>query len=439
MLTVLGWGCLALGLIGTAYTLFAANRLDARSRRRTAAPAAPRRRPSVTILKPLHGQESELYANLESFCLQDYAGPVQIVFGVHDIGDAAVRTVRQLQRAYPARDISMVVDARLHGENRKVCNLMNMERAIRGELVVLSDSDIAVGPGYLEEVAAPLADPAAGFVTCLYSGRGVGTLWSSLSAAGINYGFLPNVLAGVSLGMAEPCFGATVALRRQVLAEVGGFSVLADQLADDYDLGRVVRAAGYRGEIAPTPVSHLCDERSWRELWRHEARWARTIRAIDPWGFLGSAITYPLAWASLGLVLAPSPAALAVLGASALSRLHLASRVNRATGVPPAGVHLLLVRDILSFAVFLSAFCGRSVSWRGLRYRIGADGALIPAQEPVHASHSLSSSPLLRRLRRRRRIALPGEARDQIVLVSDLARSAGGPGREQQADRRPAA
>jgi ceramide glucosyltransferase len=438
VLILLGWTFLTFGLIGAGYALFASRQVQrhlGRGSRRSSTAGQP----FVTILKPLHGAEPGLYANLESFCLQDYSGRIQIVCGVHDIGDSAVRVVRDLQRAYPAIDISLVVDNRLHGQNRKVCNLVNMQPAIRGDVVVLSDSDIRVGRTYLDEVVRPLADPAVGFVTCLYTGAATGSLWSRLSAMGINYQFLPNVLAGLRLGMAHPCFGATVALRRDVLEEIGGFSILADQLADDYDLGRAVRAAGYRGEVAPTAVVHACDERGGAELWSHEARWSRTIRLIDPFGFGGSAVTYALPWAMIGCLLAFSPAAVLALLAVAVARLHLASVVDRATQTRAAPLYLLPLRDLFSFAVFLSAFSGRSVSWRGRRYRVGSNGALVPAQESFDASHPVPSSAFLRRFRWRRRIALSSQARDQVVLVSDLAGSARGFGREQSADRRPAA
>jgi ceramide glucosyltransferase len=431
-----GFG-LTLATIGAAYTVFATHQVNRRIGRPVSAGPATYL-PSVTLVKPLHGAEPELYANLESFCQQDYAGEVQLVFGVHDIADPAVAVVRDLQRAYPAHDISLVADGRVHGENGKVCNLINMQREIRGEIVVLSDSDILVGPSYIKDVVAPFSQAAVGFVTCLYTGRSTGTTWARLAAMGINYQFLPNVVAGVSLGLATPCLGATVALKRVVLEEIGGFSILVDQLADDYDLGRAVRELGYVGAIAATPVVHLCAERSWRELWSHEARWNRTIRIIDPAGFFGAGVTYALPWALIGLCLDPGPIAFAVLAAALGARLHLVRQLDRAIGQSAGGMLLLPIRDMLSFVVFLNAFLGKTVSWRGRRFSVGADGALTPAQESLDA-HPVSASPFLRRFRRGRRIALPGEARDQIVLVPDLARSAGGHGREQPSDRRPAA
>ena len=200
--------------------------------------------PAVTILKPLHGLEPNLYANLAGFCAQDYPSPVQIVFGVDDPADPAIAVVRKLIADFPDRDLTLVINARRHGENRKVSNLINMARQALHEVLVVSDSDIVVAPDYLDHIVAALAQPGVGLVTCLYRGAAAAGIWSRLSAAAIDYHFLPNVLVGLKLGLAAPCFGSTIALRRKTLAEIGGFEAVADQLADDYALGALVRRAG---------------------------------------------------------------------------------------------------------------------------------------------------------------------------------------------------
>ena len=444
MFALLGLGLILVALAGASFALVSARAAFAHitsPRRRAPAALAP----AVTLLKPLHGAEDGLRENLRSFCEQDYAGPIQIVFGVHDVDDGAAPIVRELQRAYPNLDISLVIDSRIHGENRKVSNLVNMARAVSNEIIIISDSDIRVERDYLDHVVERLHRPGVGFVTCLYTGEACGGLWSALSTMGINYQFLPNVVMGLRLDMAEPCFGATVAFKRHVLAEIGGFEVLNNQLADDYDLGRAIRAAGYTGDVAATPVIHQCAEQSFAELWRHEARWARTIRMIDPAGFVGQGFTYCTAWALLGCLFCGfSPAAVAAMLAVTASRLYVVHCVDKASGARARNLWLLPIRDVFSFAVFLSAFFGKTVTWRGRRYTIDRAGALspadlAPAQEFSHASHPVPAGALLRRLRRRGGLALPSQARDQVVLVSDLARATGGPGRAEQADRRPAA
>ncbi len=444
MFTLLGSALLLLALAGAAFAVVSARVTFSHvSGPRRGVPAALA--PAVTLLKPLHGAEEGLRENLASFCKQDYAGPIQIVFGVHDAADGAIPVVRDLQQSYPQLDISLVVDNRIHGENRKVSNLVNMARAVSNEIIVMSDSDIRVQRDYVDHVVERLHRPGVGFVTCLYIGEACGGIWSDLSTMGVNYQFLPNVVMGLRLDMAEPCFGATVAFKRHVLSEIGGFEVLNNQLADDYDLGRAIRAAGYRGEVAATPVVHQCTEVGLGELWRHEMRWSRTIRMIDPAGFFGHGFTYAIAWALLGCLFCGfNPAAGAVVLAVVAARLYVVHCVDAATGARARTLWLLPVRDVFSFAVFLCASFGKTVVWRGRRYNVDRAGALspadlIPAQESLDASHPVHAGALLRRLRRRSGFALPGQARDQIVLVSDVARPAGGFGRDQPADRRPAA
>ncbi|MBX9659111.1 MAG: glycosyltransferase, partial [Nitrospiraceae bacterium] len=181
---------------------------------------------SVTILKPLYGDEPELFENLVSFCRQDYAGSVQIIFGVQRPDDSAIAIVRQLTSVMPDRDIVLVIDERQHGANRKVSNLINMAARARHEIIVLADSDMRVGPDYLDIVVSTLDRPGVGLVTCLYRGQAVAGFWSQVAVQAIDTHFLPNVLVGLSLGLAHPCFGSTIALRRQTLDAIGGFAAV---------------------------------------------------------------------------------------------------------------------------------------------------------------------------------------------------------------------
>jgi hopanoid biosynthesis associated glycosyl transferase protein HpnI len=185
------------------------------------------------------------------------------------------------------RDLELIIDATLHGANRKVSNLINMTPPIRHDIVILADSDIRVAPDYLARVIAALQQPGVGAVTCLYHGVAVSGPWSRLGALFINAHFLPSVVLGLASGLAQPCFGSTIALKRSTLDAIGGFAAFADRLDDDYAIGAAVRERGNVVAIPPFTVAHLCNEASLTELWRHELRWARTIRNIAPLGHAG--------------------------------------------------------------------------------------------------------------------------------------------------------
>lgn len=346
--------------------------------------------PGVTILKPLYGEEAGLYEHLASFCRQDYAGPVQILFGVHEACDPAAAVAWKIVTALRAGKIAgtpaglkaeLVVDPSLHGSNGKVSNLINLSSHIAHELVVLADSDISVAPDYLQRLAAALGRPGVGLVTCLYRGRPMAGLWSRLGAMGVDYGFLPNVVTGVTLNLAKPCIGATIALRRATLRAIGGFVAIKDQLADDYALGEAVRGHGLEVVLADFAVGHAHGEESFGELWRRDLRWARTIRSLDPLGYIGTAVAFPLAWSLLALLAGGfAPVAAILVVAALMCRFTLQDEVDqRFPGVAHA-LWLAPLRDVLSFAIFIVSFVPGHVHWRGRAFAMGEDGSMAPVE-----------------------------------------------------------
>jgi ceramide glucosyltransferase len=372
--------CYLAALVGSAYALLAI--WAARSFVCTPRPTPLANCPPVTILKPLHGSEPDLPANLASFCRQDYPAPVQVVFGLSDPADPAATVVRRLIADFPDRELDLVINARRHGANAKVSNLINMQSAARHQTIVIADSDIVVPPDYLANVVASLVQPGVGLVTCLYRGAGATGLWSRLAAAGINYQFLPNVLVGLKLQLATPCFGSTIALTKTTLTKLGGLQSVVDQLADDYELGMAVRRTGLSVAIAPFIVTHVCAERSFRELLLHDIRWARTIRAVDPLGFAGLVVTYAVPLALIGLLLGGlTPAAWVVAAALACrfalqAELHRLFQLGDGWSISSGNFWLGPMRDVLSFVAFVASFFGRRVEWRGRRYGVAADKTL---------------------------------------------------------------
>ncbi len=381
VLTSLGWLSAGLACVGVAYTM-GAGLLAARfvSRRARAAVSFP----PVSIVKPLHGAPDGLAEALERFCDQDYPGDVQILFGVQDAGDPAIAVVEGLKASRPDADICLVVDPRLYGVNRKASNLINIAARARHGLLILSDADIWVEADYLRRVVGALSSPGVGAVSCLYVGSAGRGLWSRLAAMAIDYHFLPGAVVGKALGLAQPCFGSTIAISTDVLAEIGGFAAFADHLADDYEIGRAVRARGYRIAIPPMIVSHYCGEESGAELFGHELRWGRTVRQIDPAGYAGSLITYPAPLAMIAAALSGLPVwSLVLVSVTVASRVLLKVCVDRATGSRAGPWWLVPLRDVLSFGVFLATFAVNTVGWQGRRFKVGPDGVLSHTRAPT--------------------------------------------------------
>jgi ceramide glucosyltransferase len=330
----------------------------------------------VSVLKPLHGDEPGLYDNLRSFAEQDYA-TVQIVLGVNDREDCALPTARALIRNLSDRDIALVVDPRARGSNRKVANLENMLEAARYNTIVLADSDMRVNSHYLAAVTAPLGDPQTGVVTCLYTGAPDAGFWSELGAMHINFWFLPAALVAEALGVGGGCFGATVALRRETLERIGGFTRLRNELADDHRIGDEARALGLAVVLSSYIVEARVTEPSFAALWRHELRWARTERTMAPVGFAGSVLSHPVAIATLGAAVAGFGLTSSLfLVISCVLRWAAARVIADALGLAPAKPWLLAMRDALSFAVFVASFFGRTVSWGEEVFRVEASGRM---------------------------------------------------------------
>jgi ceramide glucosyltransferase len=365
--------------LGIFYTLLAGALIRRFFARTTSEPTSF---PPVTIVKPLHGDEWTLLSNLSSFCQQAYPGPVQFLFGVHDPADPALQAVEELRRLHPEAHITVVADARLYGPNRKMSNILNMLPEAQHDVLVFADSDVSVGPNYLRNVIGELQKPGVGLVTCVYHGLPDPGFWPRLSAKATNYQFLPGVVMGLALGMARPCFGQTIAMRRETLEKIGGFAQFVHHLAEDHAIGEAVRMIGEKVAIPPFTVSHACVETSAAKLLEHELRWSRTIRTIDPVGHLGSALVHPLAFALLAVVLSGAAAwswPLAVV--ALLARLALKWQTDHALRQPHRDLWLLPLWDIVSFSIFVASFFSTRVIWRGFSFKVDGNGLLSPVQD----------------------------------------------------------
>jgi ceramide glucosyltransferase len=379
LVAALAYACGAGAALGILYALLAAALVGRFFARRPAEPAAF---PPVTIVKPLHGAEWALLGNLSGFCRQDYPGSVQHLFGVNESEDPALEAVEELRRLHPQADITVVADSRLHGPNRKVSNIINMLPQARHDVLVFADSDVGVAPDYLRRVVGELQGPGVALVTCLYHGQPDPGFWPRLSAMATDYQFLPGAVAGLALGMARPCFGQTIAMRRDTLDRIGGFGPFVNHLAEDHAIGEAVRAAGGKVAIPPFAISHACVETSLAKLVSHELRWSRTIRAVDPWGHLGSVLVHPLAFSLLGVLLSGGAAWSWILAAGALTaRLSLKLRVDRALRLPGRGLWLLPIWDLIALPIFAASFLSARVTWRGFRFKVDGDGFLSPVQD----------------------------------------------------------
>jgi ceramide glucosyltransferase len=335
--------------------------------------------PPVSILKPLKGTDPEMYENFRSHCVQDYP-EYEIIFGVSESDDPAIKLVEQLKSEFPQQAIRLIVCPKQLGTNIKVSNLAQMLPLARYDHLIVNDSDIRIEPDYLRRVLAPLADSRIGLVTCPYRGVANSTLGSRLEALGISTDFCPGVLVALQLEDIKFALGSTMAFRRGDLAAIGGFEGLADYLADDYHLGQRIAALGLKVELSDVVVETFLPRYALGEFLTHQLRWARAVRDSRFWGYLGLGISFGLVWALLTVIIAGGAGwAWELLGVTVVMRfamaIYVGGRVLRDRYVM-RWLALIPLRDAIAMMIWLMSFAGHTVSWRGELFKLN-NGKLV--------------------------------------------------------------
>ncbi len=331
--------------------------------------------PTVTILKPIKGVDPGMAASFRSACLQRYSGRYELLLGVGEDDAAIAALVDSLTREFPQVPVRMVVCSQRLGASGKVSTLAQMLPHALGEVIVINDADIRMGPNYLQQVAAELTQAGVAMVTAPYLGRTAEkpTVWARLEALGIATELMPGVLTarmmerGMRFGL-----GSTLALRRETLAAIGGLEALLDEVADDYEIGARVHRSGGRVVLMREVVETSVPQYDGRGFFQHQIRWSRTVRDARPWSYLGLVSAYAVPWALLNVV-----ATGFWLPSFTLLSLVLLARVAGAltVGVGLLGdgqvlrdVALLPVRDCVSLALWAWSYASDEVVWRGERF-----------------------------------------------------------------------
>jgi ceramide glucosyltransferase len=338
--------------------------------------------PPVSILKPIRGLDRETYENYASFCRQDYPA-FEILFCVSDDSDPAIPVIEELVRDFPQRGIRLLIGSEPLGASDKVNKLCRMAREAKHDIVIVSDSDVRVDPGFLRAVVAPFRDPKVGGVTCLYRGLTDGSFAADLEAIGDSTDFAPGVLVAWLLGGRSLNFmlGAVMATTKRHLAEIGGFESLVDYFCDDYELGNRIAARGYRVELNPFPVDIVYPRETMGGAFRHQVRWNLSIRYSRFWGYLGLIFTQGLVWLLAGLFLAQSWLAILVFTAGYfLLRYEVALSIG-ARGMEDTLVRqklwMLPLRDAFAFIVWLASFFPQRIHWRDREFYV-REKRLVP-------------------------------------------------------------
>ena len=336
--------------------------------------------PPVSMLKPVRGVDFGSYENFASFCRQEYPD-YEILFAVNDDADPAVPLIRRIIADFPQRKIRLLVGAEQLGANRKVNKLARLAREAQNEVLVLTDGDVRVGPRFLREVVAPLADRKTGAVTSFYRGIAEKNLGAQIEAVGASSDFFAGVLmAGWTEGITF-ALGASIATTKEWLAKMGGFEAIADALADDYELGHRIAKAGGEVVLSREAVWTMYPAQTLLSFWEHQVRWARTVRLCRPLSYIGLLFTQGLPGALLAALFAPAKW---IAGIFLLAYVILRFAMAWTVGVWGVGdevlrrmIWLVPLRDAIHFVVWLASFGSNHIRWGNVEYVI-RQGRMVP-------------------------------------------------------------
>jgi ceramide glucosyltransferase len=326
--------------------------------------------PPVSILKPVRGADSGFERAIRSHALIAYP-EFEILFGVRDSEDPAVQHIHALQREFPSIHMRLI-HCREDAPNAKAGILEQLAREARHEVFVVNDADICVEPNYLRRLAGPLAN--SGLVTCLYRASG-DTFPSRFEALGIATDFAPSALVAPFVGVREFGLGSTLAFRRADFDRAGGFAAIRDFIADDYQVGKRISALGLRVQMARMPVETFLGHFSWSEVWRHQVRWARTIR-LSRGAYFGLPVTFATLWGLLACIGGHWAPGLGLLAIRMLSGLVTGVGVLR-DPVTARLWWLIPLRDLWGCVVWATGALGNSVEWGGRTIRLDAQGRIV--------------------------------------------------------------
>jgi ceramide glucosyltransferase len=343
--------------------------------------------PPLSLLKPLHGAEPGLEAHLATFFEQDYPD-YEILFCARTPEDAGLEIARRVAARYPRIRSKFLSTGEPPYINAKVRSMELMEEAAAHDILVISDSDVRVTPGYLRAVALPFADRRVGGITCLYRGVAAeGGLWARLEAVGMSVEMSAGVLVARMMEGMQFTLGPTMAFRRETIQRMGGFRVTADYCADDFVLGNETFKLGQTVVLSHHSIDHMVINASLVQSLKHQVRWMKSTRFSRPKGHFGTALTFSVPFGLLGIVVGVAMGhwgwGLTLLAWSVVTRLALSIAVGHLVVGDKSWFGLLVlypIRDLMGFCFWAASYTSSRILWRGRVFRLLPGGKMRAAE-----------------------------------------------------------
>jgi ceramide glucosyltransferase len=315
------------------------------------------------------------------------------VFGARDANDAGLQLAEKIRQRYPQVKSRLVVSGAPTWPNAKVFSLSKMIPGSTNDYFVISDSDVRVSPDFLRNVIPALLDPAIGLVTCPYRGVTAGDFWSTLEALGMSVEMPSGVMVADMLEGIRFALGPAVAVRRDALDKIGGIAATADYYSDDFVLGNLIWAAGYKVIFSHHIIQHVLTPRSLKRTLGDQLRWMKSTRFSRPLGHIGTGLTYAMPFGVLGLISAAATGhwrlGIGLFAAVFVNRVVQSIAVGWGIIGDRRALYLSWlypVRDMLGFFTWMASFGSRTFFWRGETYRFSKGGRIIPQNRAANSA-----------------------------------------------------
>jgi ceramide glucosyltransferase len=377
---VVEWICLVSAVCGSVFVVFCLLTMVWIRVRRPPLKVRFADLPPVTVLKPIHGLEKNLRENLRSTCIQDYP-QFQVVFSVQELDDPAIPLLREMEQEFGPERVTVAVENYQLGTNGKINNLAGGLTKAKHDILVISDSDIRLKSDYLKTIVPPLADPDVGCVCTLYKAVCAERWFERIEMLTLSADLIPSAVFAHITGASEVCFGATTALRRQTLDQIGGLQALADYLVEDFEMGQRIAGLGKKVLLIPYVVETIVDLKDASQWWNHQVYWDQNNRAARPIAFLMTYLIRSVPFALLYAILRMGePLGLKLLAAAIAIRL-LTAAIVVGWGLRDyegfKNLALLPLRDLMALVSFILAYTKRTTIWRGKEFVLTRDGRIV--------------------------------------------------------------
>lgn len=339
----------------------------------------------VSVIHPIKDLDFELDKNLESWFRQNYRGPVQHIFSFQTPDDPAIPVVQSVMDLHPDIDCRIIVNPVITGLNGKSSNMVYGVKQAKYDLLLFGDSDIRIKQDFIVKMVRPLKKEKVGMTTCGQVNIGGRDFWTRFftftqnSETDFIWAFLTKL--GVDLGAT----GAAFAMRKQLLAEVGGLEAFGSSLLEDLHLGNTLYKMGYKlilGPFIECHVQKLGKEKSFNYA-RRLAVGIKAHIAVELPSFILMIFWYWIIFL-IGIIFSNPYVVYLSFIFMALRVIHgLIMRVLTKNRIMLTDIVTPLFFDLFATFYLIFSISNSSVEWRGIKYEVKKGGYIEDAVEGV--------------------------------------------------------